>query len=32
MQFVLGVLFFVVIVGFIDSRLPWPRARKGVPE
>jgi hypothetical protein len=24
MQFILGVIFFVIIVGFIDAGLPWP--------
>jgi len=28
MQFVIGVLFFVVIVGAIDARLPWPKPAK----
>lgn len=29
MQFILGTLFFVVVVGLLDARLPWPRpARK----
>ena len=25
MQFILGVIFFVVIVGLIDAGVPWPR-------
>jgi hypothetical protein len=30
MQFILGTLFFVVVIGVLDARLPWPkRARKG---
>jgi hypothetical protein len=29
MQFILGVFLFVVVVGLIDARVPWPRARKG---
>ena len=29
MSFILGTLLFVVVVGRIDSRLPWPRASKG---
>ena len=30
MQFILGVFVFVVVVGFVDARLPWsdPRPRK----
>jgi hypothetical protein len=27
MQFVIGVIFFVVVVGVLDARLPWPRSR-----
>jgi hypothetical protein len=32
MQFILGVIFFVAVVGVLDARLPWPRSRpkKGV--
>jgi hypothetical protein len=32
MQFILGVIFFVAVVGALDARLPWPRSRpkKGV--
>jgi len=26
MAFILGVVFFVVVVGLIDARLPWPRS------
>jgi hypothetical protein len=25
MAFILGVVFFVVVVGVIDTRLPWPK-------
>ena len=25
MQFVLGVIFFVVVVGILDAGVPWPR-------
>jgi hypothetical protein len=25
MAFILGVVFFVIVVGLIDARLPWPR-------
>jgi len=24
MQFILGVIFFVIIVGAVDAGLPWP--------
>ena len=24
MQFILGVIFFVIIVGVVDAGLPWP--------
>jgi hypothetical protein len=24
MQFILGVIFFVIVVGFVDAGLPWP--------
>lgn len=27
MAFIVGTLFFVVVVGVIDTRLPWPRPR-----
>jgi len=27
MQFILGVFLFVVVVGIIDARLPWPDSR-----
>jgi hypothetical protein len=27
MQFILGVIFFVVVVGLVDARLPWPKPR-----
>jgi hypothetical protein len=27
MQFVLGVLLFVVVVGVIDAGVPWPSCR-----
>ena len=29
MQFIVGVLLFVVIVGLVDARLPWPSPRRG---
>jgi hypothetical protein len=25
MAFIVGVVFFVIVIGAIDSRLPWPR-------
>jgi hypothetical protein len=28
MSFILGVLLFVGLVGYLDSRLPWPPARE----
>lgn len=28
MQFILGVVLFVVVVGFIDARIPWPKPRE----
>lgn len=31
MQFILGVLFFVVVVGVVDAGLPWPGAGKRSP-
>jgi len=24
MQFIIGMLLFVVVLGIVDSRLPWP--------
>lgn len=30
MQFILGVIFFVVVVGMVDAGLPWP-VRHGRP-
>jgi hypothetical protein len=27
MQFILGVIFFVVVIGWLDARLPWPRSQ-----
>ena len=29
MSFFLGLLLFVVVVGIIDAKLPWPRPRDG---
>ena len=29
MSFILGVILFVVVIGRIDARLPWPIARAG---
>ena len=28
MQFLLGVFLFVVVVGLIDLRVPWPKPKK----
>lgn len=28
MQFILGVVLFVVVVGLADRRIPWPKPRK----
>lgn len=27
MSFILGIVLFVVVVGRLDARLPWPSAR-----
>jgi len=27
MQFIVGVLLFVIVLGALDSRLPWPPAK-----
>lgn len=27
MQFILGVFLFVVVIGLLDARLPWPAPR-----
>lgn len=27
MQFIIGVIFFVAVIGVLDARLPWPRSR-----
>jgi hypothetical protein len=29
MSFLLGLLLFVVVVGIIDAKLPWPRGGDG---
>jgi hypothetical protein len=29
MQFILGVIFFVIVVGLIDAGLPWPAPNRG---
>ena len=29
MQFILGVVWFVVVVGIIDARLDWPSPKSG---
>jgi hypothetical protein len=28
MQFIIGVILFVIVLGLIDRRLPWPTAKK----
>ncbi len=28
MAFILGTLLFVVVAGFLDARLPWPRSAR----
>jgi hypothetical protein len=30
MQFILGVFFFVCLVGALDARIPWPREPRPV--
>ena len=27
MQFIIGVIVFVVVIGVLDAQLPWPRPR-----
>lgn len=27
MAFILGIVFFVIVVGLVDRRLPWPSAK-----
>ncbi len=29
MGFTVGVVLFVVVIGWLDARLPWPRPRRG---
>jgi hypothetical protein len=31
MQFILGTLFFVLVIGALDARLPWPRSNRRRP-
>jgi hypothetical protein len=31
MAFILGTLLFVVVVGILDARLPWPPSRRKTP-
>jgi hypothetical protein len=32
MSFILGFLLFVIVIGALDARLPWPRTpREGDP-
>ena len=28
MSFVVGVILFVIVVGLLDARLPWPKPEK----
>jgi len=28
MAFILGVLFFVIVLGVLDAKLPWPRPNR----
>ena len=28
MQFILGTLFFVVVIGILDARRPWPMSTR----
>jgi hypothetical protein len=28
MSFIVGILLFVVVVGRLDARLPWPSAKR----
>jgi hypothetical protein len=27
MSFILGTVLFVVVIGILDARLPWPRSK-----
>jgi hypothetical protein len=29
MQFIIGTFLFVVVIGAMDARLPWPRSKRG---
>jgi len=29
MGYFIGVVLFVVVIGLLDARLPWPRPRRG---
>jgi hypothetical protein len=29
MSFILGTVLFVVVIGILDARLPWPRSKGG---
>jgi hypothetical protein len=31
MSFIIGVVLFVVVVGMLDARLPWPKPRATRP-
>jgi hypothetical protein len=28
MSFFLGLILFIVVIGVLDARLPWPRSKK----
>jgi hypothetical protein len=32
MQFILGVILFVVVVGIVDAGIPWPRCNAKEPK
>jgi hypothetical protein len=29
MAFIVGVVLFVVVIGLVDRRLPWPSVKRG---
>jgi hypothetical protein len=31
MSFIIGSLLFIVVIGIVDSRLPWPKPRDRRP-
>jgi hypothetical protein len=32
MSFILGILLFVGVAGFLDAKLPWPKPRAASPK